>query len=134
MKFKFLKHTADVKFQAFGKSLNEVFENSALALAETMTKGAGIKSKFKRKFFIKEKDDVALLQKFLEEFLFLLDAENFILASCKVKIEDNKLEAEVKGDKASSYKFNNDVKAVTYNEMQVKKEKNKYVCQVVLDV
>ena len=32
VKFKFLAHTADRKFQAFGKTLEEVFENSALAL------------------------------------------------------------------------------------------------------
>ena len=31
MKFKFLSHTADIKFQANGKTLNEVFKNSARA-------------------------------------------------------------------------------------------------------
>ena len=31
-RFKFLEHTADVKFQAFGNNLEEVFENSALRI------------------------------------------------------------------------------------------------------
>ena len=44
------------------------------------------------------------------------------------------LTAEVIGDKASNYKFTNNVKAITYNKMFVKKEKDKWVCQVVVDV
>ena len=38
-KFKFLKHTADVKFQSFGKTLEEGFVNAVYALQETITKG-----------------------------------------------------------------------------------------------
>jgi SHS2 domain-containing protein len=32
---RFLEHTADTKFRAYGKNLNEVFENAALAFSET---------------------------------------------------------------------------------------------------
>jgi len=135
MKFKFLEHTADMKFQAFGNSLEEVFSNSALALKETMVKGVKIKSKISRKIEVKGKDKESLLCNFLEEFLFLLDAEDFLLAEVKsIKISGNKLTAKVIGDNAKNYKFTNDVKAVTYNEMFVKEEKGKFICQVVLDV
>ena len=44
------------------------------------------------------------------------------------------LKAVVVGDKSQKYKFNNDVKAVTYNSMFVKEEKGKWITQVVLDV
>ena len=85
------------------------------------------------------KDKEALLYSFLEEFLFLLDAEDFIvdkIKKIKIEIKGKKfeLQAEAFGDRASEYKFTNDVKAVTYNQMFVKKEKDKYVVQVVLDV
>ena len=36
MKHKFLPHTADVKFRAYGKSLEEAFSNAALALTEVI--------------------------------------------------------------------------------------------------
>ena len=137
MTYKFLEHTADVKFRAEGKTIERAFENAAFALREVMTKNPKIKikGKTKKKVKVKGKDNEALLYNFLEEFLFLLDAKNFLLAKInKIKIKDNKLEAEIVGDKASNYKFSNDVKAVTYNEMYVKKEKNKYIVQVVLDV
>ena len=50
MKFKFLSHTADIKFRAFGNSLKEVFENSALALFNAIYSG---KIKEEQKFKIK---------------------------------------------------------------------------------
>ncbi len=135
MRFKFLEHTADIKFQAFGKSLDEAFENSALAMFSSMYKGK-VASKIKKRIKVRGRDKESLLYNFLEELLFLLDTEGFFLSSVKVKIDEEKLEleAELQGDKAKNYPVNLDVKAVTYNQMQVKREKNKYICQVVLDV
>ncbi|MBU3906661.1 MAG: archease [Nanoarchaeota archaeon] len=133
-KFKFLEHTADVKFQAYGKSLEEAFVNSSLALKEVMFGKIKIKSKIKKKIKINAKDNEGLLYRFLEQFLYLLDAENFVFNKVKIKIKDDKLEADVVGDKAKNYKFTNNVKAVTYNQMFVKQERNKFITQVVVDV
>jgi SHS2 domain-containing protein len=139
-KYKFLEHTADVKLQAFGQTMEEAFTNAAYALAETMTKGVKIKEKITWKIDAGGKDNESLLYNFLEEFLFLLDAEGFLLSRIeKIQIDDDELEAEVIGDKADNYKFSNDVKAITYNQMFVKQEKDeagkpKWVVQVVLDV
>ncbi len=134
-KFKFLKHTADIKFQAFGDSLAQAFENSALAVINAMYKGK-VKKKIKKKIQVKGKDLESLLYNFLEELLFLLDSQGFFLSSAKVNIgkKNLKLSAELLGDKAENYKIGLDVKAITYNEMYVKKQGNKYICQVVLDV
>ena len=134
-KFEFLEHTADIKFRAFGKTLGEAFENSALAFAKVMYPGK-IKKKIKKKIEVIGKDLENLLYNFLEELLFLLDSENFFLSSSKVKIDEKKLMliADLFGDDAGNYKISLDVKAVTYNEMFVRKEKEKWVCQVVLDV
>lgn len=135
MKFKFLEHTADMKFQAFGKTLDESFENSALALAEVMTKKTKIKPIIKKKIKVSGKDEESLLYNFLEEFLFLFDSEGFLLSKIyKLEIKENKLEAEVLGDTVTRYKISQDVKAITYNQMFIKKEKGKFITQVVLDV
>ncbi len=135
MKFKFLEHTADIKFQAFGNSLEEVFENSALAMFNSMSDE---KVKEKKSFIInvKGKDFESLLYNFLEELLFLFDSENFFLAKIKkIKItNDFKLSAEVVGDSAENYEIHIDIKAITYNDMFVKKEGNKFIVQVVMDV
>ena len=66
---------------------------------------------------------------------FFWDGKKKIYAeSFKVKVKDNKLEAEASGDKVSNYEIHTHVKAVTYSEMFVKKEKGKFITQVVLDV
>lgn len=146
MPHKFLEHTADVKIQAGGKSLEEAFSEAALALKEVMLDYEKIKIKPEKSRLISAegKDLGDLLYNFLEEFIYLIDAENFILSEIEdieiSEIEGKKekseflLSAKILGDKASNYKFTNKVKAVTFNEMIVKKEKNKYALQFVLDV
>jgi len=135
-KFKFLEHTADIKFQAFGKSIERVFENSALAMFNAMYDGK-VKEKKSFKINVKGKDFENLLYNFLEELLFFFDSENFFMSKIKsIKIDKKaiKLEAEVVGDDAKNYKIHLDIKAVTYNEMFVKQDKDKWIAQVVLDV
>ena len=84
-KFIFLEHTADVKFKAFGKSLEEVFENSALAMINSQYKGK-VKSVKSKKVNAKGKDVESLMYNFLEEILILLE-EGFIVSKIKVKIK-----------------------------------------------
>jgi SHS2 domain-containing protein len=76
------------------------------------------------------------LYNFLEEILFLMDSEGFFLSKGKVKIDEKKLKlkAELKGDDAKNYSIGLDVKAVTYNQMFVKRVGKEFVTQVVLDV
>lgn len=35
-RYRFLKHTADAKFQAFGRTLEEAFSNTAIAMVSLM--------------------------------------------------------------------------------------------------
>lgn len=135
-KYKFLEHTADIKFQAFGKSLEIAFKNSSYALANSICEKK-IKKNIKNKIKVKGRDFESLLYNFLEELIFLFDSEYFLLSKVsKIKINKKKFElkAEIVGDDAKNYQIKNSVKAVTYNEMFVKKEKNKWICQVVLDI
>ncbi len=135
-KFKFLQHTADIKFQAFGKTLEEVFENSALALFNTLY-DRKIKNKKKFKIYAKGRDLESLLYNFLEEVWVLVDCRNFLPAKIKILKFNNKnfkIEAEIVGDNAKDYEISGHVKAITYNEMFIKQEKDKFVSQVVLDI
>ena len=135
-KFKFLEHTADVKFQAFGKTIEETFKNSSLAMFNVLHKGK-IKSKKKIKITVKGRDFESLLYNFLEEFLVLFDSENFFLSKIdKIKIDKKnfKLRAEVSGDNTENYEMSTYVKAVTYNEMFISQKNGKWVAQVVIDI
>ncbi len=136
MKFEFLEHTADVKFRAYGKTLEEVFENSVLAMIKSICEDK-VKKKKEIKIKIKGKDLEGLLYNFLEELIFLFDSEGFLVAGLKemkIDLERKELNCILLGDKAESYEIFSHVKAITYNEMFVKKVNNKYVVQVVLDI
>jgi SHS2 domain-containing protein len=132
-KYEYIEHTADVKFKAYGGDLGEAFENAAVAMFKIMFSG-DVKGEIKKKIVVEGADNESLLYNFLEELLYLLDTEDFFLSSCQVKISGKDLEAELVGDNAKDYEANLDVKAITYNEMFVKKEKSKWVVQVVVDV
>jgi len=135
MKFKFLEHTADVKFVAFGKKKEEVFENSALALKEVICGKIKIKDDKVKKIKVEGKDLESLLYVFLEEIIFLLEGENFIISRIKsLKISKFNLSAVILGDETKGYHFTNKVKAITYNDMLVEQDKGKWKIQVVLDV
>lgn len=139
MAYQFLEHTADVKFVAEGESLEKVFSDSAMALKETICGDIKVLEQIEKKFEVQGIDLSSLLYNFLEEFLVLLDSEDFLLSNVheiKINVENKKLVCVVFGDKAENYKFTNDVKAVTYNDMFVEynDEKQKWKTQVVLDV
>lgn len=136
MKYKFLEHTADIKFQAFGKSIEKAFVNSAKAIVKTIY-SKKIKRRISKPISIKAKDFENLLYKFLEEIIVLIDTDNFLCSRIKnLKIDQKKftLTAVLIGDNSESYKIQTHVKAVTMSEMFVKREGKKWISQVVLDI
>lgn len=132
-KYRFLEHTADIKFQAFGKNLNKAFENAALAVSNVISRGKSIAKKSKKSVELEGNDQKSLLYNFIDEIVYLIDAENFITSKAKVRITGNSLKAEFFGDKADRYNLDI-VKASTYAEMFIKEEKGKATIQMVVDV
>ncbi|MBN1377135.1 archease [Candidatus Woesearchaeota archaeon] len=139
--YEFLEHTADIKFRAYGKSLENVFSNAALAFGSILIKPEKVESNEEKIIKVNGNDEKSLLYNFLEELLFLFDTEGFLLNNIEnMKIESKDkvffLKAKAKGDftKNKKYELETEPKAVTYNEMEVKKEKSNYIIQVVIDI
>jgi SHS2 domain-containing protein len=133
-KYSFLEHTADIKFRCFGKTLPKIFENAALAVSNYLSRGKRIKQRIKKHIEIKGEDNESLFYNFLEELIYLLDAESFVLSKAKVKIKNNLLTAEIIGDDSKNYKDLDHIKAATYSEMYLKKTSKGWEAQAVLDV
>jgi SHS2 domain-containing protein len=137
--YRYLHHTADAKFQAFGQTLEEAFSNAALAIASLMWDQSKIRKRLKVPIEVKGRDLAQLLVNFLEEILFLLDAKGFLLSSVEDLSIQKKgsafsLRACFVGDEHSSlYEIFGDVKAITYNEIVIK-NKAPFMVQVVADV
>lgn len=136
MKFKFFSHTADIKFRSYGNNLDEAFENSVYALIYSVCHEK-IKSEKKINIKVKGSDLSNLLYNFLEEILFLIDSKGFLVSKfSKFKLDRKNftISSELEGDSGKNYEIYSHIKAVTYNEMLIKKIKEKWIIQVVLDV
>jgi len=135
-KFEFLEHAADIKFRAYGKTLNEAFENSVAATISYLSDGK-ISDKKIKIVEIKGNDYESLLYNLLDEILFLLDSEGFIVSRSKIKIDKLGIKAKFYGDDAKKYGLDH-IKAPTYFEMYVRKAKKGerivWEIQAVLDV
>ncbi len=137
MSYKFKEHTADVKFIASETSIEQTFCECANALKESICGNLSVLSTIEKTIFIQATGLENLLYKFLEEFLILLDSESFLLCRIKelsINEKNFSLTAKILGDDANKYSFTNDVKAVTYSQMEVKKTSKGFQATVVLDV
>lgn len=136
LKYKFLEHTADIKFQVFGRSLEEAFENALLAMFYSMYEKK-VENKYQHKIKVKGNNIENLLYNFLEEFLYLFDSKGVFVSEVddiKISLEKMEIECSFSGDLAKNYKLNTAIKAVTYNDMFIKESKGNWVIQIVLDV
>jgi len=138
MKFKYLEDVAiaDIAFEAYGKTLNEVFENSAYAFFDMTCNPKTIKSKIKKIIILQDKDEKKLLYSFLSELVFLKDSKQLIFNKVKIVIKNNKLKATLYGDKIDYEKqeLRNDIKAITFHMFNLEKNKNNYKSRVVVDI
>ncbi len=141
-KYKFLEDVAlaDIAYEAYGKDLNEMFENAALAIFELSAELKTVDAKKKIEIKLEHEKIDNLLYDFLSEILFLKDSKYMVFRKVKVSIHDkNKkyvLKSTIEGDTINPQKqqLENDIKAVTMHMFEVKKEKNKWMATVVVDI
>lgn len=149
-KFKFLEHTADVEFEAYGKTLEQAFENAALAMFSVITEPEKVEPKIKKEFTVESEDLKSLLYDFLERFLVFQDSANLVFSKCRVfeikkirqikkeKLEEETytLEAEASGEEFSEEKHESRsaVKAVTYHNMAIGRKNGIFFVHVILDI
>ena len=136
-KFEFLEHTADVKIRTRGSSREEIFENFVLAVSEYLSRGKKIKKTRKIVRSVQGNDREDLLYNFLDEIIYLLDAENFVVSEAEVFFEDSEfkmLKAVFHGDDAEKHSDLDHVKAATYSEMHFRETSDGWEAQAVLDV
>lgn len=138
-KFEFFDVTADVGIKAYGKTLEDAFANSALAMFEVITDTSTVKPEIKKKIHVISEDEYALLFDWLSEFLVILDSEFIVFSKFHVKIEKNDegyvLNGSAWGEEFDPKKHESraEVKAVTYHLMQIIKNKS-YMAQFILDI
>ncbi len=140
-RYEYLEHTADAKFRAEGGTLDELFANTAEATFAIITDTAAVERKLRFPLEIKATTKEACLFDFLDQLLFLLDTEGFLLAGFEhLRVTRNCdgsywATGTALGDRHKGYDVSCNVKAVTYSEMYVRiREGGGWECQVVVDL
>ena len=140
-KFEFLEHTADVFIRAHGKTMEEAYENAALAMFETMTDSEKIAQTQEQTLEVEAEDQYALLYNWLEALLVKFETENMLYSKFQITnwqetAEIFKFKAKIWGEKFDAEKHPQKVavKAVTYHRMVVIREKDRFVLEFILDI
>ncbi|CAK9807221.1 Protein archease-like [Anthophora plagiata] len=125
VKYEYLDHTADVQLHAWGDTMQEAFEQCAMAMFGYMTDLERVQMTEVQQIEAEGHDKESLLFHFLDELLFMFSAEPFLIAK-KVKItkfdlENFKITAIALGEEFTIGKHtqNAEVKAITYSAMQI---------------
>ncbi|MEK6874450.1 MAG: archease [Nanoarchaeota archaeon] len=139
--FRFLKTaTADIAFDAYGKTKEELCEHAALALESVMVDLSTIRSKKMMCVKVCGNDLGMLVFNLLDELVYLKDVKQILFCKCKISIQQGtkklKLTAKLWGEKINpkTQQLGNDIKAVTYHLFEVKKSKIGYKVRVLVDV
>lgn len=141
MTYEFLEHTADVYIAARGDTLEEAFENAALATMEVLTDTRKVEQNLSEAFSITGSDLENLLYLWLEEIIIRVDADGMLFSKFNVdqidKIEDGwTLSATIFGEKfdPDMHDQRQHVKAVTYHMMEISVKGEERMLKFVLDV
>ena len=124
-KFEYFDVTADIGFYAFGKNLNEAFENAGLAMFNIISNTDNIDKEKSLEFEITSEDNVSLLYDYLEELLFYHEVEFMLFSGFNVKIDEMDgiyhLKAIISGEDIDwdKHERNCEIKAITFHQMGV---------------
>ncbi|MGB9598339.1 MAG: archease [Minisyncoccales bacterium] len=133
--YKVLRHTADLKIKAFGKSVKEIFQSALLAMFESIKPEIKERIVF-RKIKIKNGSLENLFVAFLNKALYLSQVKKEIYFKIKFQRYSFKknffLEGILEGKKIKSWGL--DIKAVTYHQLKIKKEKKEWTVVFVCDI
>ncbi len=140
-RFTFLEHTADAYVEAYGTTLEEAFENAALALTDVMTEVEKVEAKNEESFMVEAQDEYALLYSWLEELLLEFELKDrlysrFEVSGIEKTSEGFRLRAKAWGEPYDSEKHLSKVgiKSATYHQMEILKKPKSVTVRFILDV
>ena len=133
--------TADIAFEAAGQDLPELFKDAADATMNVMIDNLDAVEPRETRHIELSNDEIdMLLFDFLQELIYLKDAERLLLRVRSVRIDEKDkkyfLKAEVAGEQLDEARHQQraDVKAVTLHEFSVEKKDGGWRARVLLDI
>lgn len=126
-----IPHTADEAIDVFGRSLNEMFVNAAIGMLSIMEINVKKIDLGTEKLSLSENDHESLLVAFLSEILYIVEQMKFP-SNIRVNISGFRLDSSFHSFPITS--FGKDIKAVTYNQLNIKQLDDKFQTRIVFDI
>ena len=130
-------HKADMGIRGVGRKKADAFEQAALAMTAVITEPEKIEPKYKIQVSCKADDDEILFVDWLNKIIYEMDSRKMLFSRFEVKIDNGNLTATAWGEEIDSQKHRPavEVKAATYSELRVYKDKNEnWIAQCIVDV
>ncbi|HZY05620.1 MAG TPA: archease [Anaeromyxobacteraceae bacterium] len=127
------EHTGELKLRIEAPSLPDLFAEAGKALAEAMGAPEGEGVPVEKRIEVEASDRDALLVDWLNELVFLAEAEKMIFREFRVELpSEGRLLALARGARVE--RLRNPVKAATYHALAITARPQGFVATVVLDV
>jgi SHS2 domain-containing protein len=128
--YRFVEHTAELELELEAESAEGVLEEALHAFAELVdgvTDGRAVE----REVDLTASDLPALLASWLDELLFLADAEQLVPEGAELSVVDTRLTGVLRARQGAPRPL---VKAVTLHRLRLRPENDVWRGRVVLDV
>lgn len=135
--FEILEHTADIGFRACAPSLSELFCESARALQAIVLEEIEMPGAAEYRLLAEGADRESLLVNFLNEVLFQLDARRVVFARFEpVSMRGTRITVRAWGEPRDPerHRAKAIVKGVTYHQLRVWQEADRWCAEVYLDI
>ena len=136
-KFTIIDHTADLGIEAYGKTLNELFENSAYGMFSQITDIKKIKNSEVTQVKLKEHDTETLLITWLNELQYHYSVKKMLFKEFRVNMTlpgGTNLSAIASGEKINNHRIFHDIKAATYHDLRITRTPGGYKTRIIFDV
>lgn len=132
------EHTADLGLRLKANTLPEVFVEAGHALFELLIENSeAILPTVTRTVQLKQSDLSLLLFDWLNELLYLFDAERLLFSRFTVSVVDGILSATISGEPLNEARhlLDHEVKAITYHQLKLETNSDgTWLGEVILDI
>jgi SHS2 domain-containing protein len=135
--YRFIDHTADFRLEIFGVDEKDLFVQAARALTDLITDPKGLHGSCQRPVAVSGDDWSDLMVNWLRELLYLWNGEEQFICDVALQfLEPTHVEATVTTEAfcAGRHSIRNEIKAVTYHQIEVGPYKTGWRARVVFDI
>ena len=135
--YKTFNHTADLGIEVYGEDQKQLFVNAGLALFDLITDIHTIEATTSLPVTVEGTDQEDLMVRWLSELLYVHQMRGYLLCDFILhELGEKILRATVRGEPYASHRHEllREIKAVTYHQLMVTQEKDRWVARIVFDV